>query len=72
MDMEKMNDVLDGRALLETINGDYYDYCGHCDGGLLFQNITDDSYILVDAVEDVVEIYPEACVVYPEELSCKA
>lgn len=60
MDLEKINDVLDGRALLE-IKGNYYEYCGHCDGKLLFQNIADDSYISGD-VEDIGETYPEACV----------
>lgn len=68
MNLEKMNDVLDGRALLE-IRGEYYDFYSHCDGELLFQNITDGSYILVGGVEDIEEIYPEAYIVYPEELS---
>ena len=68
MNMEKMNDVLDGRALLE-ISGNYYEYCGHCDSKLLFQNITDDSYILAGDAEDIEGTYPEAYIVYPEELS---
>ena len=62
MDTEKMNDLLEGCALLE-IGGNYYEYVGHHNGKVALQDVSSDYFIEVDIIR-IKEVYPEASIAY--------
>ena len=60
--MEKINDLLDGCALLE-IGGNYYEYVGQHNDKAVFQDVSSDYFIEVE-ITRVKEVFPEASIVY--------
>lgn len=58
---ERVNDILDGVALLEYF-GNLYEYAGMESGRYIFQSVNDDSYIKV--TPESLRTFPEYDVQY--------